>query len=401
MRAQSRRRRAASGLSFQTDEAGRRVTSSDLPASPPPQTITATLPPHLGWESQPISQHLRRIQPRPEARISTPPPTPPTPRPPTPNQRQEDRVTLYPDLGLAMLRQGLVGPGRIWMLLRHLDYTGQGWLSLTEARRHLTKPNAPWRVCGWRQLRNLLAQGDGIFWQRRNERIWMRSVPKTAASLGVSALTTPAVFLPASHLRQKIGSVRAHFYASFHSSRAKTCRSGRTQAAPIARITLEKLSLVTRHTQRRYEKTAGIKRQTNIAVGVPPTPIDEQARASQHGHALFHFRDHRGKMGQAGKDYLAWQLPNSYIGPHARRSPGQRRRLNRQLAVLLHEGMTGNDKVKSEKRRNRSHQRFYRDGSQAVRRYNQAPTQDAYWSDPLRHRGTVTFWHVLSKQPAD
>ncbi len=398
LRQQSRQQRAAVGLPSQTDEQGRRVGADDLPAFSP---ILPTLPRHLGWHSQPVTQHLQKNclpyaaqQPAAQPALQQRPLLLPAYSPPD-NDTKEAHITLYPDLALAMLRQGHAASGRIWLLLRHLDQEGRGWLSLAEARQQLTTPTAPWRVCGWRQLRNLLAQGDGIFWQRQRERIWLRSVPNAAAALGVSALATPAVLLPAHHLRQKIGAVRAHFYASFHSSRVKTTRSGRAQAAPIARITLEKLSLVTRHTQRRYEKTAGIQRQINIAVGAPPTPTEEQARASQHGHALFHFTDRRGKVGQAGQTYLAWQLPNSYSGPHAQRAPGQRRRLNRQLAVLLHEGITGNDKTGSGIRRNRSRQRFFSQGSQAVRHYNHTPDEDAYWPS-MRHRSTI--WRLLPGQ---
>lgn len=393
-----RHQRLSTNQPIHTDETGRRLDPCVVPASSPPPPIT--LPPHLGWESQPLTQLLRRQTPS----LNTPPPsTPPAPStPPTPDKPTHDaRLTLYPDLALSMLRQSQVAAGRIWLLLRHLDQAGRGWLSLAEARQQLTSTTGTWRVCGWRQLRNLLTQGDDIFWQRQNERIWLRSVPRVAAALGVAALTSPAVLLPAKHLRGDIGKVRAHFYASFHSSRGKTTRDGRIQAAPIARITLEKLSQTTRQTQRRYEKSAGIRPQTNIAVGAPPTPTTTQARASQHGHALFHFRDHRGQMGQAGQTYLAWQLPNSYIGPHAQRAPGQRRRLNRQLAVLLHEGMTGNDKTQAGKKRERRCQRFFRDGSQAAHGYNRAPTQDVYWANQRPHRSSATYWHVLAGQQPD
>ncbi|GAB4159007.1 MAG: hypothetical protein Fur0021_29410 [Candidatus Promineifilaceae bacterium] len=392
LRQQRRQQRSSSGLPLRMDEQGRQSAPPDLPASPYPPT----LPPHLGWHSQPVTQHLRK-QRQPLQAAETIQRALPASSPPPINPIAETHVTLYPDLALAMLRQGRVAAGRIWLLLRHLDQAGKGWLSLAEARQQLTAPGAPWHVCGWRQLRNLLEQGDGVFWQRQNERIWLRSAPKAAAALGVAALNMPAVWLPADHLHQKIGAVRAHFYASFHSSRVKMSRSGRGQAAPIARSTLEKLSLITRHTQRRYEKTAGIRRQTNIAVGAPPTPTEEQARASQHGHALFHFTDHRGKVGRAGQTYLAWQLPNSYSGPHAQRAPGQRRRLNRQLAVLLHEGMTGNDKTESEIRRNRSQRRFFSQGCQAVRHYERAPDQDAYWPCARQRH---TMWRVLPGEPA-
>ena len=102
----------------------------------------------------------------------------------------------YADIGLAMLRRGLAAPGRLWLLLRHLDGDGRGWVTVAEARARLTGKGAPLRICGWRQLRNLLRQGQGIFWERDGERIWYRSTLRVADALGVERLTGRPVDLP-------------------------------------------------------------------------------------------------------------------------------------------------------------------------------------------------------------
>jgi hypothetical protein len=275
-----------------------------------------------------------------------------------------------------------------------LDRPGRGWFAEPEIRELLTGPEAAWPLCGARQLRNLLAQGDGLFWRRQDGRLWLRSVVRVAQALGVARFQAAAVQLPVSVLLRRIGEVRAHFYASFHSSRVTTTEAGKQVARPIARRTLEKIAHVSRHTQRRYETVAGVRRQANLAVGAPLSATLVEERAQQHGRAFFSFKDHQGRLGRAGQAYVAWQLPNSYLGPHKRRSRQQRRRLNRHLAGLLPEGTTGNGKTETSETRHRSQQRFHRNGRQAARSHAQNPAEDAYWPERRYCRG-AHFWHLL------
>ena len=92
---------------------------------------------------------------------------------------------LYPDIALGMLRNEQVAAGRIWLLLRHLDTRGSGWIEIKTAREQLNGNVTSSRVCGRRQFRKLLASGEGIFWNRSDQRIWLRSPVKVAAALGV------------------------------------------------------------------------------------------------------------------------------------------------------------------------------------------------------------------------
>ncbi len=65
-----------------------------------------------------------------------------------------------------MLRQEQTAAGRLWLLLRHMDVDGRGVLRVVNLRETLTTPKTRHRLCGWRQLRNLLRQGEGLYWQR-------------------------------------------------------------------------------------------------------------------------------------------------------------------------------------------------------------------------------------------
>ena len=287
--------------------------------------------------------------------------------------RHTQTIKLYPDVALGMLRQEKAAAGRIWLLLRHLDEAGRGWIEIDAARERLTRKDSPWRVCGRRQLRNLLNAGEDIFWTRRNGRIWLKSAAKTAQALGVTRLQNRPVALPVSTLLGTIGEVRAHLYASFH--------SGRTDA-PISRAALEEISGMQRRTQRRYERTARVRRRRNFAIGGPAAGEKGEERAWRQGNAAFQLKDYQGKQGAAGKTYLAWQLPNSYAGPHAAAAKGRQKRINRELADLFMQGMTGNGQD------NRLTRRFCRNGRSAAKLFSRTG-EEVYW------RGKENLWYVI------
>jgi len=354
----------------------------------------ASLPPHLGWASTNLTAVLR-----------TPHPSPPTaPVPPDletqPAQTSSERPSptavfkLYPDLALTMLRQNQTAAGRVWLLLRVLDEQGKGWIDEQGGRQALTGRQSPWRVCGWRQLRNLLRQGDGIFWQRSNGRIWLASLAKAAAALGVERLTQQPVAVPVAVLIQGLGVTRAHLYASFHSSRQQ---SGNGRPKPISRAALNDLCAVTPKTQRAYERQARVKTQQNLAVGQLATSEKKQEAAWNKGSASFEFVDHNGRQGKPGAAYVAWQLPNSYRGPHPKMARGRQKRINRELTDLFMQGMTGNGQQKVDQRC-RLAQRYFRNGRLAAQALRHT-AGEIYWYTPQSH-GRAAFgriWHVLAQ----
>lgn len=296
-------------------------------------------------------------------------------------------VKVYPDIALGMLRQGEAASGRIWLLLRYLDQEGRGWLRIDIAKHKLTTKTSQLRVCGWRQLRKLLNRGEGIFWTRDNDRIWLRSVAKVAAALEVERLTGKPVATPVAGLLQGIGDVRAHLYASFHSGRVKESAPG-PGGMPVARATLERVTNASRRSQLAYEQRAGIKVQHNFAVGERDSLAQAQQRAWQRGHALFKLKDYHGQHGRKGDDYLAWQIPNSYSGCHRQLPKGRQRRINRELADLFVREMTGNSKQAYEKR-------YFANGKLAAEIYNRDPGRDLYWPGPKTTAGRHRVWQVI------
>jgi hypothetical protein len=379
--------------------AQRRVAAAGSSPRSTPTACSASpierLPAHLGWGCTALTAVVRRRTP--DASSSE--------APPCLGQWEErqsglrcatssvpaDTISLQPAIGLALLREEQAAAGRVWLLLRYLDSVGRGWVTTRQAHGWLTVASSPYRICGDRQLRKLLVQGEGLFWRRRNGRIWLHGLAKTAANLKIRRLSGQPVRLPINALLGSVGVVRAHLYAAFHSSR------NHHAAKPIARATLQKLSRVSRRSQRNYEQRAGIRRQRNLAVGELNTDQNREQRGQKQGQALFTFNDNKGKQGSPGKQYLAWQLPNSYIGPHQPAPLGRQKRINRELADLFMQGMTGNgeEMVNCAAVRRR---RFQTNGAQAARQFNQNSQHDLYWPRQLGGNGRTQLWHLLPGQ---
>jgi hypothetical protein len=167
-------------------------------------------------------------------------------------------VSIAPSLGLAILRHKKAASARLWLLLRAADIHGQGMVPLNRARKAYTEKESSLRFCGWRQLRNLLAAGSGIFWQISGECIWLRSAVRVAEALGVPRFRGKDVAIPITALIGGIAAVRANLYAAFHSGR---------RAKPISRKTIARKSGIKPRTQRNYDHLSGVKKQANFARG--------------------------------------------------------------------------------------------------------------------------------------
>jgi len=303
-----------------------------------------------------------------------------------------DWVKLYPDIGLGMLRREMTAPGRLWLMLRAIDTEGQGSILTERAKELLVKESSPLRLCGQRQWRNLLREGEGVFWTRDREHLWLKSVAKVALALGVERLTGRPVALPVAALVEGIGAFRAHLYTAFHSGRAKESVRGR-EVMPIARVTLAGLSGVGASSQRTYEKQTKLKVQTNFAVGEVATEENRENRAWVQGQAVFELTDYRGQQGAKGKSYLAWQLPNSYLGQHQHRPKGRQKRINRELKDLVMQGMPGNVEGKAETQR--LEKRYYPNGKEAVRGCGRGQKSDVYWQRHQLRTRRFGLWQQM------
>ena len=369
--------------------------ASDLGPNALGQRNLPELPEHLGWESPAVTNALRAAIARqlPEKQQKQPP-LATTVSGLVPGKRAlltsatAETVKLYPDIALGMLQEGQAAAGRIWLLLRHLDTQGRGWLRFEQVKDALTGKDSELRVCGQRQLRNLLRQGQGIFWQRGKERIWLNSAAKVAQALGVRHLSGRPVALPLTLLLSGIGKVRAHFYASFHSGRVNP--EEQAPGSPISRKTLFQVTGVPERSQRQYEQTANLRVRKNIAVGESWTTDNFRERAWRHGRATFRFQDHGAKFGPSGKSYVAWQLPNSYGGCHHQCARGRQKKINQQID-LVDKWAQGNDLPGKSLL-------FHPGAAEAAKTYNRDSRTDVYWPDKSSRSKSEKIWYVLPAQ---
>jgi len=363
--------------------------------------IIAALPSHLGWGSEAVTAVFRQQSTgRGRASIAIAPEPSPATSPQPPTVPQPLSIRLYPDIGLGMLRQEKTAPGRLWLLLHHLDPMGRGCVRIDIAKEQLTPKNSSHYLCGKRQLRNLLRAGEGVFWTRDKEHIWLRSAGRVAHALGVERLTGRPVALPVGALLAGIGEFRAHLYAAFHSGRAKgdpRTSFGMPVATgmPIARDTLTDLSGVGQSSQRAYEARLRLRPQVNYAIGEVANELNEEERVWQQGPALFILKDYRGRQGKQGKSYLAWQLPNSYVGQHQQWPKGRQKRINRQLKDLVMKGMPGNDGTASETPK--PEKRYYPNGRSASQARGPHAADERYWPGERGDgHGRFALWRPLT-----
>lgn len=345
--------------------------------------LVTSLPAHLGWGSTAVTQHIRLCKQedhRRERREIFVEIVEPTPHSIPKCSSLPKHVRHYPDVGIAALNEKCVPQYQLWLACRLLDTDGRGWLSTQNVQQQLTAKDAPLRLFGKRRLRQVLQRGNGRFWtwDKQQHRIWLAGISRIALRLGVHKLTGNPVLLPAHTLTNGIGSFKAHLYAAWH--------SGRRKPNPISRATQRQLLGVPERTQRHYEQRAGVKVTPNLAVGVPYSAENLEMHTWRRGRAVFQFVDKQGRLGKQNGRYLAWQLPNQYVGPHQQAARGRQRRINRQLIGLVHQGAQGN----SDMRLNR---RYFPHGAAAAQAIQCQLSDEVYW--PIRHKHRYQLWSLF------
>lgn len=294
-----------------------------------------------------------------------------------------DVIKHYPSLGVAALN-ATDGPiYRVWLLCRHLDKSGRGWLEVKQVRDALTKKKAKLKICGWRRLRQILTEGEGLYWERNNGRLWLYGVTAVCRAYELVRLNGRPVSLPVTAVVSKIGEFQAHLYGAWH--------SGRRTENPISRAKQRELLHIPERTQRHYCRVAQIQRIVNYAIGGQYTPETQREGAWEHGNATFPFKDKRGYQGKKNQEYIAWQLPSSHKARHSTAPKGRLKKINRQLTVdLVNSEAQGNNGKRIDKL-------FFKNGAEAAKAYSkQGRGLDAYWPQPHRNKSKqCTIWFRL------
>ena len=245
-------------------------------------------------------------------------------------------IRVYPSLmnGIRRAEQDVIG--RIWLLLRHIDHDGRGWLTVENIREKLTRKESALRVCGQRRLREQLRAGEGIFWERDGRgRLWIYGTVNVCRNIGIEQLTGNNVNVSIEDVTTSLKRYRAAMYSAFIAGK---------ETAPISRYVVAELTGINERSQREYDHVIGIKKTRNYSIDDRRTKDSAMNHAWEHHRASFGFRDHKGKQGEAGATYNARRLPNSYESTHECGTNGRKKKTNQQLKItLVNKWAQGND----------------------------------------------------------
>jgi hypothetical protein len=256
---------------------------------------------------------------------------------------------------------------RVYLLLLAYIASGSGIIDIGDVRSLLTGKRSPWRVIGWRRLRQVLSAGDGVFWDRRtSDRLWLRSPDKIAWALDCGRFQGLPVAMEAKSLLGGIALVRAHFSTSYE--------SGRRGDKPISQAALADITGVSVRSQYNYNQLLKRRTRKNIVVtGLPFTTENIQELSFKHNRPIFCFTDWKGKRGQSGAKTCAYQIADTRSSSHEQAPKGRIRKINRKIDLVT-KPQRGNLRKVS--------RTIHRDAVAATKAFNSDPTIDRIWPEP-------------------
>ena len=274
-----------------------------------------------------------------------------------------DHVRAYPSLLAAARRGGHVPQMRLYLLCKALDPAGRGIVGLDQVRRYFVGQDAPYRAFNARRLRQVIAAGAGVFWERHtDDRLWLKSPGRVAAALGVDRLEGLPVAVPVWAIWGSHHEAAAAFYAAWHAGRGD-------DPNPIGRAALVKLTGAAASTQRTYDHTAEVQRQKNIVILGDATKEGMQEAAWHFGN-VFRFRDHVGRLGRRGWVYVAASIPSTYHTGLNTLARGRQRKANKLIRLVTNGARGKDDQVRT---------LYYVDGAAAGDAFNRDPKQAYFY----------------------
>lgn len=256
-------------------------------------------------------------------------------------QEDEEELVLkiHPDVANVVRRAGKSSPLRLWHLGRALDAPGSGGVSLKELW-------AVWRdlrVSGRKQFLNVVKAGEGIFWRRDGDRLWLRGLEAVCRQFGVEKLVCDPILLPATVLGDGLRAWNVGLFKAFLKGRPGGDN-------PIARETLAALTGAAPSTQRLYHplyegRTGVVDKRANYALVERPANADVAAQGERLASQRWDDGGAFPWRGEHGQLYWARRLGNTYkVTGLTKAARGRCRAVNHRLAVGLVETWSGQDR---------------------------------------------------------
>lgn len=195
-------------------------------------------------------------------------------------------VKSYPEISLEAMRRRLEPQYRVWLLARHLDRPGRGWVSIKYLRQFVSSQ----RLFGLRVLERAIAK-PCIFYHQFNGYLELHAMQKVAYALDVEVRDRPTL-LPLDAFASML-KLRQALVASRFAHKPRT----------IAIDTLVMLTGRSRRTVSRYLQSEHIVKTPNAMICQRDPTLDLTPEMAQEGY--FHGR-------VAGKTVLLKRMPNTY-----------------------------------------------------------------------------------------
>jgi hypothetical protein len=335
----------------------------------------------------------------------------------------DSTIAIFGKLLAQMIQKGYINEGRVWLLMRFLDKEkGEGRVSVEDLRRALTQRDSPYYCFGWKRLRQILANGDSIFWRRDKKQgtyIHYFGEARVTLHCGLKNLRGWAVSIPVQELSQPIKKIRSLFYDALHSAR------GDGYQKPITRRSLSKQGYGDKRTQRDYEKVRGIGREEQfVKLGTYNRLAWRQAQAEDReaaheriGGPAFTFVDYQGRIKECPYYdrrvhkhphqhhwhyiYILRQIGNAYRGtlPTVKRSRKWTNRKLKHLCKIMHP--TGSFAVDTvDVPADSDTERMYFSTQEKADEVLTKVTRvlPTFWQDPTKSQEAISLWRTGARK---
>lgn len=228
------------------------------------------------------------------------------------DEAMDNRVKVWPSIGLAFSKQGNGGAWRAWVVARYLDKSGRGWVERKALRKFLLENDVrPRNVERWTRD----AYKIGLFKKPINKQaIYIASLTTAARFVGLRSVgDASAVELGALLGRHWKSSIFAGYLSAY-------------EGKPRSRRFLTLQTGIPARTQRHYCKIAGVGVRPNYLIVSPGDP------RGILGKGIFAWRDIGNKRNSM---MSARRLSNIYVSPFARGRKGRAGKVNRELRSCI------------------------------------------------------------------
>lgn len=275
---------------------------------------------------------------------------------------------LHPKIQAEFKKQELDNLSRLWFVLRGLDTEGRGAFRVRDIYQIVCDKENEYYMFTRRQLRRVLSQGDGLTWTIKRGKhdqlsmLYLRGIVFVCEFLGLDD-PGAAALVPIEDLTNSVKSSRRAALAATHATR-------KHKHNPISRETVDELTGIKPRTQINLENDKQLKHSKNYAIGHGTTVKSIHKRSkekafSEGRRGVFTLFDPTGLHGKKGREYVAWQLPNSYQTIYKRATSGRRRKIKRAIGTLVNKEKRGTltrlfyDKVDGLKKARKQHTETY------------------------------------------